>query len=398
MARAHRLMRLSVAALLLAACAAPAARPPATAEPDAAARADTVRVVTYNIFAGNDLERRSNLDRIAALLDTLRADIVLLQEVDRLTARSGGVDQAAVLAEATGLHVVFGRSIDFGGGEYGNAILSRWPVRAARVVPLDSLLPAALVADVQEARTLLHVIVDMPGGTLHVANTHLDHRATSTVRQPQALALLAYLADAVPPGEPLVLGGDLNARPDAVEVRALGARFTDAWTACGTGPGFTFRTDQPDRRIDYVLLSGAACAAARVLDRPLSDHLPVVVDVVIRRRTARPGPDSVILGGNPSVLVQGDALKKSFTITREALEAADAATLMSEIVSGTGNELEAASVLRSLERLGTDPGIDFYEITQVPGRRMHGGPATHAWRVRADRGIVEVDESAAASA
>jgi endonuclease/exonuclease/phosphatase family metal-dependent hydrolase len=280
--------------LLLAACTAaqlPAARPPGGGVQAVAARPDTVRVVTYNILAGNDLERRSNLARIAALLDTLRADIVLLQEVDRRTARSGGVDQAAVLAEAAGLHAVFGRSIDFGGGEYGNAILSRWPVLASRVVPLDSLLPAALLADVQEARTLLHVVVETPGGVLHVANTHLDHRATSTVRQPQALALLAYLADAVPPGAPLVLGGDLNATPNAIEVRALGARFTDAWTACGVGPGFTFRTDQPDRRIDYVLLSDASCATARVIDRPLSDHLPVVVDVVLRRATSsEPGP------------------------------------------------------------------------------------------------------------
>jgi endonuclease/exonuclease/phosphatase family metal-dependent hydrolase len=290
----RRIMEFAAVApvLLLAACAAaqPGAARPSATDGAVTATTDTVRVVTYNIFAGNDLERRSNLARIAALLDTLRADIVLLQEVDRLTARSGGVDQAAVLAEATGLHVVFGRSIDFGGGEYGNAILSRWPVRALRVVPLDSLLPAALVADVQEARTLLHAVVETPGGVLHVVNTHLDHRATSTVRQPQALALLAYLADAVPPGAPLVLGGDLNARPDAVEVRALGARFSDAWTTCGAGPGFTFRTDQPDRRIDYVLLSGVTCATARVIDRPLSDHLPVVVDVVIRRASpARPG-------------------------------------------------------------------------------------------------------------
>jgi endonuclease/exonuclease/phosphatase family metal-dependent hydrolase len=290
-----RVLKLLAAAapLLLAACAAgtsAAARPRAAVQA-AAAGGDTVRVVTYNIFGGKDLTRSSNLERIAALIDTLRADIVLLQEVDRLTARSGGVDQAAVLAQATGLHVVFGRSIDFGGGEYGNAILTRWPVRSWRVVPLDSLLPAALVEDVQEARTLLHVIVDMPGGPLHVGNTHLDHRAGSTVRQPQALALLAYLADAVPPGEPVLLGGDLNARPDAVEVRALGVRFTDAWTACGAGPGYTFRTDLPDRRIDYVLLSAIECATARVLDRPLSDHLPVVVDVVIRRAAdaARPG-------------------------------------------------------------------------------------------------------------
>src|SRR5687768_10275588 len=86
----------------------------------------SLRVMTYNIFAGNDLERRSNLERIGALIDSLDIDIVLLQEVDRNTVRSGRVNQPAVLAQKTGMHVVFGRSMDFGGGEFGNAILSRW--------------------------------------------------------------------------------------------------------------------------------------------------------------------------------------------------------------------------------------------------------------------------------
>jgi endonuclease/exonuclease/phosphatase family metal-dependent hydrolase len=283
---------LLIALVPLASCASGGAqaRAPQIAAGPAPALADTVRVMTYNIFAGNDLDRRPNLARVAALIDTLRVDIVMLQEVDRLTARSGGVDQAAVLAEATGLHVVFGRSIDFGGGEFGNAVLSRWPVGTTRVLPLDSLLAPVLAAEVQEARTLLHVVVETPGGRLHVANTHLDHRAGSAIRPAQALAVLAYLADAVPAGQPLVLGGDLNATPDAVEVRALRSRFTDAWPVCGTEPGLTFRTDRPDRRIDYVHLSGVGCAGAFVPDRPLSDHLPVVVDVVVPRPA--PGPRS----------------------------------------------------------------------------------------------------------
>src|SRR5690606_8755919 len=58
---------------------------------------DGLTVVSYNIHAGKDAEQRPNLDRVAAVLDTLGADIALLQEVDRRTARSGGEDQVAVL-------------------------------------------------------------------------------------------------------------------------------------------------------------------------------------------------------------------------------------------------------------------------------------------------------------
>lgn len=85
-------------------------------------------------------------------------------------------------------------------------------------------------------------------------------------------------------------------------------------------------------------------------------------------------------------------MKKSFTITRAELVASDEANLRTEIVKATGSEVDAASVLRSLERLGSDPTIDYYEITQVTGRRLHGGAATNAWRVRADRGIEEPAE------
>jgi hypothetical protein len=71
---------------------------------------------------------------------------------------------------------------------------------------------------------------------------------------------------------------------------------------------------------------------------------------------------------------------------RTDLVAADPAGLMKQIIEGTESEVDAASVMRSLERLGSDPSIEFYEITQVGGRRRNGGPAVSGWRVRADRG------------
>jgi hypothetical protein len=86
-------------------------------------------------------------------------------------------------------------------------------------------------------------------------------------------------------------------------------------------------------------------------------------------------------------------VKKSFIITRATLDTADAAALLSELVEGTGSELEAASVLRSLQRMGVHPALEYYEITQVSGRRMHGGPVTNAWRVRADFGAPAADSA-----
>jgi hypothetical protein len=85
-------------------------------------------------------------------------------------------------------------------------------------------------------------------------------------------------------------------------------------------------------------------------------------------------------------------LQKSFTITRAEVEASTGAALMTEIVKATGSETEAASVLRSLERLGVDPSIDFYEITQLASRRINGAMPANAWRVRADRGAPPIED------
>lgn len=244
---------------------------------------NSLRVVTYNIFGGHDLQRLSNLTRIAALIDSLRADFVLLQEVDRLTARSGHVDQASVLAERVGMHAVFGRAMDYDGGEYGIAVLSRWPLRSWRVVPLAASPATDSTTSVAEPRALLHVVTEAPGGVVHVLNTHLDHQARAGARHAQLFRALAYMAEAIPRGSTVVFGGDLNAQPDASEVRALGMVFDDAWSKCGAGAGHTFRSDNPTRRIDHILLIGAVCTHAQVIATTISDHRPLIVDLTVSR-------------------------------------------------------------------------------------------------------------------
>ena len=269
--------QLRVLLLLLAlGCATPSARAP---DADAA----TLRVMTYNIFAGNDLERRSNLERIGAVVDSLDVDVVFLQEVDRGTTRSGPVDQPAVLAGHTKMELVYGPSMDFGGGEFGNAILTRHRVLSSRVVPLQDSTRADSAARATEPRSLLHVVIDAGGRNIHLLNTHLDHRAQSTARTEQLFALLAYVADAVPRDARIIFGGDFNMRPDAPAARALTLFFDDAWSRCGSGDGYTFRSDAPDRRIDYIMLARLECQRAWVPDTRLSDHRPVVVDVLISR-------------------------------------------------------------------------------------------------------------------
>ena len=85
-------------------------------------------------------------------------------------------------------------------------------------------------------------------------------------------------------------------------------------------------------------------------------------------------------------------MPKTFTIPRTDTVANDPRSALPQIIDATGSQVEAESIMRSLERLGTDPSILFYEMTLVVRGPRLGGVSTSAWRVRADRGAPAVPE------
>ncbi len=98
-----------------------------------AAKPVRVRVLTYNIHHGAGTDGKTDLARTAGAIKRLTPDLVALQEVDKATTRSRGVDQAAELGRLTGMHFAFGKAMDFAGGQYGEAILSRYPLMEIQV-------------------------------------------------------------------------------------------------------------------------------------------------------------------------------------------------------------------------------------------------------------------------
>lgn len=258
--------------VLLAACAGSGTEPGA------------VRVLTYNIHAGKDASQQPNIAQVAALIDSLDADIVMLQEVDRRTTRAGGADHFAELENLTGMHAAFGKSLDYQGGDYGIAVLSRWPIDSATTVQLKVEPPQERSGVSHEPRVGLHAVVRAPFGPLHVLNTHIDAGGPGTYRKQEVVGLLARIRNAVPETDPIVFGGDLNARPNTDEIGAVSLALADAFAVCGEGPGETFPAHLPDRRIDYVFFRQARCLHARVPETRASDHRPLLVTLEILRR------------------------------------------------------------------------------------------------------------------
>jgi endonuclease/exonuclease/phosphatase family metal-dependent hydrolase len=241
-----------------------------------------VRVLVYNIHAGKDAAGVDNLAGVAALIRDTRADLVLLQEVDQGTRRSGNVDQPAVLAERTGFHVAFGSALDYDGGRYGVAILARWPITFDTLIHLPVDPPQARAGGSREPRGALRADIATPYGAITVFNTHIDASAEDTWRRQEARVVAALVSEARAIRPLVLLGGDLNSTPESAvqqDLRATGLR--DAFAECGRGPGLTFPSDSAVKRIDYLYLAGRiGCTVAEVPKTRVSDHLPLLVEVI----------------------------------------------------------------------------------------------------------------------
>ncbi len=238
-----------------------------------APQADTITVATYNIRHGRGMDERVDLTRTAAAIRALGADLVALQEVDRRVQRSGSEDQPAVLGERLGLQPAFGGFFPYQGGEYGMALLSRFPLE--RITPLR--LP-----DGNEPRVALMAQVLLPSGArVQVVNVHFDWVRDDSLRYRQVEALAAVL-DTV--SLPMILMGDFNDVPGSRTLLRWRSRFV-ALAKPAEDP-FTFSSTAPTKEIDHILLSPAARWEGRtarvVTDTLTSDHRAVVGRVTLR--------------------------------------------------------------------------------------------------------------------
>ena len=267
--------RLFVAALLTCAAACAPASKPATS---VATGAD-VTVLVFNIHAGKDAGGKDNLTAVAALARDVKADLVLLQEVDRGTKRSGNVDQVKVMGDASAFGTAFGRSLDYDGGQYGIAALSRGGFDAQFTEALPVTPAQTRSGGSHEPRAALVVVARTPIGRLTALNTHLDASREETYRLQEVAHVLTILERSRKSRLPIVAGGDFNAEPGSeVHKRVLAAGLRDSWLECGEGDGFTYPADKPVKRIDYLFLTGSLrCTSARVIDTQISDHRPLLV-------------------------------------------------------------------------------------------------------------------------
>ncbi len=224
-------------------------------------------VSTYNVHRCIGTDGRHDPDRVAAVIRELDADVVGLQEVDAKPQVEHGVDQVDYLARATGMTGIAGPTLTRHYGQYGNALLTRLPIRGVDLIDLS-------VAR-REPRGAIDAEVDAGGVRCRLLVTHLGLRRAERSRQ------LAHLVSAPPrwPGPALtVLLGDLN------EWRGLGGvrRRLPLGFMCAAPRSFPaamplFRLDAIAVDPGFALVGVWAHGSA--LARVASDHRPVYAEL-----------------------------------------------------------------------------------------------------------------------
>ena len=233
--------------------------------------ATSLRVMSYNIHHCNPPSEPGEID-VEAVVQTIREadpDLLALQEVDVNTDRSGNMDQARTIAEALEMKYYFGKAIDFDGGAYGVAILSKYPIR-------DEVTYALPTQDGSggEPRVLATVRVKLPKRrNVIFASTHLNAQSENDSRklQMRRIAEVALQEDL-----PMVIAGDFNAEPGSEIINIMDSFLQRSCNECAS----TIPVNKPERAIDFIAfrpgLDFEVVSHVVIQETYASDHLPVL--------------------------------------------------------------------------------------------------------------------------
>jgi endonuclease/exonuclease/phosphatase family metal-dependent hydrolase len=233
-----------------------------------------LRVMTYNIHVGVGMDKKLDLQRVADVINRERPDLVGLQEVDRNVKRTEGKNEIAELAAMTQMEFAFAPNLDYQGGKYGVAILSRLPIKDTEHRMFENKRET-------ERRGMLRVEIEVAGKTVNFVTTHLDYQFADG-RLFETEQLLKFL-DGVK--EPLIVVADLNDVPEGSAYKLMRTLFDDAWiTSRAKGDGLSFPADNPVKRIDHIFYRSSDRLRAKkawIVETLASDHVPVAAEIEI---------------------------------------------------------------------------------------------------------------------
>lgn len=241
-----------------------------------------ISVMTYNIHSCIGVDGQVSPMRIAEVISEYAPDMVALQEVDNEIARTGMVNQVAVIGEALGMSYHFHPNTPFNGGHFGNALLSRHSLRIVKT----GLFPRYQCRRELERRGAILAEVEIEARCIRVLNTHLGLRRME--RKAQVEKLLGHeWVGLTNRSFPVILCGDFNAHPLSMVCRLLKRQFRDVQGCLRRQRSRkTWHSNYPIVRIDHVFVSPDFTVRDVLVPRTArtriaSDHLPVIAHLEI---------------------------------------------------------------------------------------------------------------------
>ncbi|PWC36630.1 endonuclease [Azospirillum sp. TSO35-2] len=220
-------------------------------------------VATWNIHSCVGLDARFAPDRVAQVIRDLDVDLIGLQEVGWHHRGEAGMDQFAFLERHTGLKAYAGPTKHTERAHYGNALLTRLPVRSIETLDLS--------VGKREPRGAIDAVLEVQGRAVRVIVAHLG--LDPWERAKQVGDIVSRVVER--PDLPTLFMGDLNEwTPSSPRLRRLAESFADV-----ANPR-SFHARMPTLRLDRIYVTGGLQIPTfevirSVLTRRASDHLPV---------------------------------------------------------------------------------------------------------------------------
>lgn len=192
-----------------------------------------IKTMTYNIYSA----RKMGIEAIAAVIRKVNPDVVSLQEVERNTDLNP-MDFSKEIAALTGMkYYFFAHALTLKKGDYGNVILSKYPLLQTKSIHLS------VANDGDDIRSFGYALLEKQGKQFYFATTHLGYKKDDSTRLKQIAEILAEIKNLK---KPIILGADLNSRPNSQTMPALQKWFTlpcqisdCEWTVPAPKPTYT---------------------------------------------------------------------------------------------------------------------------------------------------------------
>ncbi len=226
----------------------------------------SIRIATYNIHRGRDKVGYSNLNNIGEFIKYYDIDIVGLQEVDKNVSRTNFEDQLKIIADKLGMYYYFGSNKRFLKGEYGNGVLSKYPLQDSENILMQG----------KESRGLLKTSILIDDNIkLNFMVTHLGLDVEE--RQKQFNNLLEYI-DLYE--EDLILVGDFNVTDNEPNIIKIQQKLNDVGEKTFYRYVNTLNIFKNEYRIDYIFSNKSIKIKKYKVEKvQYSDHFPVIVDI-----------------------------------------------------------------------------------------------------------------------